>query len=97
MLIVGIGFYFHIRVTMRQLISATGEAFEAGKNNSEKPGQLLGEIAAAAGEQTHGIEQVNSAVSELVGRNPSTAPNHQRWPTALSGKLQRGLPPEPSA
>jgi methyl-accepting chemotaxis protein len=48
-----------------QLVSATGEAFEAVKNNSEKVGQLIGEIAAASGEQAQGIEQVNSAVSEM--------------------------------
>jgi methyl-accepting chemotaxis protein len=48
-----------------QLVSATGEAFEAVKNNSEKIGQLIGEIAVASGEQAQGIEQVNSAVSEM--------------------------------
>jgi len=48
-----------------QFVSATGEAFEAVKNNSEKVGDLIGEIAAASDEQAQGIEQVNSAVSEM--------------------------------
>lgn len=51
---VGIGFYFLISVTMRTFGSATGEALEAVKNNSEKVGQLIGEIAAASGEQAQG-------------------------------------------
>ena len=48
-----------------QLVSATGEAFDSVKNNSEKVGQLIDEIATASGEQAQGIEQVNSAVSEM--------------------------------
>lgn len=48
-----------------KLVSATGEAFEAVKNNSEKVGHLIGEIAAASGDQAQGIEQVNRAVSEM--------------------------------
>ena len=48
-----------------QLVSTTGEAFQAVKENSEKVGNLIGEIAAASGEQAQGIEQVNSAVSEM--------------------------------
>jgi methyl-accepting chemotaxis protein len=48
-----------------QLVSATGKAFEAVKNNSEKVGDLISEIAAASGEQAQGIEQVNRAVSEM--------------------------------
>jgi len=48
-----------------QLVSATGKAFEAVKNNAAKVGDLVGEIAAASGEQAQGIEQVNSAVSEM--------------------------------
>ena len=48
-----------------QLVSATGKAFEAVQNNSAKVGDLIGEIAAASGEQAQGIEQVNRAVSEM--------------------------------
>ena len=48
-----------------KLVTATGEAFEAVKNNAEKVVQLSGDIAAASGEQAQGIGRIKSAVCEM--------------------------------
>jgi methyl-accepting chemotaxis protein len=47
------------------LVASTGEAFQAVKANSARVGDLISEIATASSEQAQGIEQVNSAVSEM--------------------------------
>ena len=48
-----------------QLVATTSDAFDAVSVNSEKVGNLIGAIAAASDDQAQGIEQVNSAVSEM--------------------------------
>jgi methyl-accepting chemotaxis protein len=48
-----------------QLVSRTNTAFDKMKESSARVGQLVGEIAAASGEQATGIEQVNKAVAEI--------------------------------
>ena len=47
------------------LVAKTSEDFNQVANNARKVGELVGEIAAASTEQAQGIEQVNTAVSEM--------------------------------
>lgn len=58
------------------LVKTTNDAFQEVSRSAEKVGELVGEIAAASGEQAHGIEQVNIAVTEMdkvTQQNASTA------------------------
>jgi len=58
------------------LVNNTSEAFAEVTASSGKVGELVGEIAAASDEQARGIEQVNSAVSEMdkvTQQNAATA------------------------
>ena len=48
-----------------ELVRRTGEDFEAVGASSKKVIELIGEIAAASGEQAQGIEQVNRAVQQM--------------------------------
>jgi len=48
-----------------KLVQATGKAFATVRDQNENVGKLLERIAAGAGEQAHGIEQLNRAVAEL--------------------------------
>jgi methyl-accepting chemotaxis protein len=48
-----------------ELVSSTNEAFARVADSSSKVGELVGEIAAASNEQAQGIEQVNTAVTEM--------------------------------
>ena len=57
-------------------MSQTSEAFSQVATSTTKVGELVGEIAAASGEQAQGIEQVNRAVTEMdkvVQQNAATA------------------------
>jgi methyl-accepting chemotaxis protein len=59
-----------------KMVSKTDEYFIKVEDSSSKAGELVAEIAAASTEQAHGIEQVNSAVSEMdriVQTNASSA------------------------
>jgi methyl-accepting chemotaxis protein len=47
------------------LVNTTNDAFKEVAINVVKIGELVGEIAAATGEQAQGIEQVNIAVTEM--------------------------------
>jgi methyl-accepting chemotaxis protein len=47
------------------LVEVTSQAFKVVKEGSEKVVDLVAEIAAASGEQSQGIEQVNKAVVEM--------------------------------
>ncbi len=47
------------------LVAKTNEDFSQVAANTAKVGELVGEIAAASTEQAQGIEQVNTAVSEM--------------------------------
>jgi methyl-accepting chemotaxis protein len=49
----------------KDLLNKTEEAFAKVAEDSNKIGQLVGEIAAASKEQSIGIEQVNTAVSDV--------------------------------
>ena len=58
------------------LVARTSEDFNRVATNARKVGELVGEIAAASTEQAQGIEQVNTAVSEMdkvVQQNASAA------------------------
>jgi len=59
-----------------EMVSKADEYFIQVADSSSKAGELVAEIAAASTEQAHGIEQVNSAVSEMdriVQTNASSA------------------------
>lgn len=59
-----------------ELTKSTQMAFNENSDIIGKSGDLVAEIAAASGEQTRGIEQVNTAVSEMdkvVQHNASNA------------------------
>ncbi|MCP4688804.1 MAG: methyl-accepting chemotaxis protein, partial [Desulfobacterales bacterium] len=47
------------------LVSTTNEAFTRVADSAGKVGELLGEIAAASNEQAQGIDQVNTAVTDM--------------------------------
>ena len=52
-------------------------------DSSDKVGELVGEIAAASSEQAQGIDQVNTAVSEMdkvPSRTPPTPRNRPAPP-----------------
>jgi methyl-accepting chemotaxis protein len=58
-----------------ELTNATQEAFKENADISRKIGQLVDEIATASEEQSHGIAQVNIAVTEMDKVTQSTAAN----------------------
>jgi methyl-accepting chemotaxis protein len=58
------------------LVKTTNDAFKEVAASAAKVGELVGEIAAASGEQSQGIEQVNIAVTEMdkvTQQNAATA------------------------
>jgi len=59
-----------------KLVGTTDEAFAEVATSASKVGELVGEIAAASGEQSDGIEQLNNAVLEMdrvVQQNAASA------------------------
>lgn len=48
-----------------QLAAQADEAFQKVAESAGRVGELVGEIAAASNEQAQGIEQVNTAVTEM--------------------------------
>jgi methyl-accepting chemotaxis protein len=50
-----------------ELVSETNKAFKKVTENTAKGGALVGEIAAASGDQSNGIQQINQAVTEMNG------------------------------
>src|SRR5512145_38587 len=48
-----------------ELVDKTGKAFSEVAGSATRVGEILAEIAAASGEQTQGIDQVNKAVADL--------------------------------
>jgi methyl-accepting chemotaxis protein len=49
-----------------ELVASTDEAFkQLVRDNSNKVGELVGEIAAASQEQSQGVEQVNNAMADM--------------------------------
>jgi len=47
------------------MVKKTNDAFAEVSENSQKVGELVGEISAASNEQAQGIEQVNKAITEM--------------------------------
>jgi methyl-accepting chemotaxis protein len=64
------------------LLSNTSEAFSKVTASSAKVGDLVGEIAAASDEQARGIEQVNTAVSEMDKITQQNAANAEESASA---------------
>ena len=59
-----------------EIVAKTNEAFNRVLSGSKKAGELVGEIAAASGEQAQGISQISKAIAEMdkvVQRNAANA------------------------
>jgi len=59
-----------------QIVARSNEAFGKVAAGAQKVGELIGEIAAASGEQSQGIAQINTAIAEMdriVQRNAGSA------------------------
>ncbi len=65
-----------------ELTQKTKEAFEENRVIAMKIGQLVDEIATASNEQSHGIAQINIAVSEMDKVTQSTAANAEESASA---------------
>ena len=65
-----------------ELTESTGKAFREVTESAGKVGELVGEIAAASREQAQGIEQVNTAVSEMDKVTQSNAANAEESASA---------------
>ena len=48
-----------------ELVASTTEAFTKVADSTSKVAELVGEIAAASNEQAQGVDQVNTAVTEM--------------------------------
>jgi methyl-accepting chemotaxis protein len=64
--------------TGSDLVAGTNEAFTQVTDSASKVGELVAEIAAASDEQARGIEQVNTAVSEMDKVTQQNAANAQQ-------------------
>jgi methyl-accepting chemotaxis protein len=64
------------------LVKITNDAFNEVANNAAKVGELVGEIAAASGEQAQGIDQVNTAVTEMDKVTQQNAANAEESASA---------------
>jgi methyl-accepting chemotaxis protein len=65
-----------------QLVKKTSEEFAEVATNSNKVGELVGEIAAASQEQAQGIEQVNTAMSQMDQVTQKNAANAEESASA---------------
>jgi methyl-accepting chemotaxis protein len=65
-----------------KVVAWTDEAFDQVADSSSKVGQLVAEIAAASNEQAQGIEQVNTAVTEMDKVIQSNASNAEETASA---------------
>ena len=65
-----------------ELVTRTNEAFTQVAGSTSKVGELIGEIAAASNEQAQGIEQVNTAVSEMDKVTQTNAANAEESASA---------------
>jgi len=65
-----------------ELVSSTNEAFGKVAESASKVSELVAEIAAASRDQAQGIEQVNTAVSELDKVTQSNAANAEESASA---------------
>jgi methyl-accepting chemotaxis protein len=64
------------------LVTRTNGAFSQVADSAAKVGELVAEIAAASKEQAQGVEQVNSAVSEMDKVTQSNAANAEESASA---------------
>jgi methyl-accepting chemotaxis protein len=64
--------------TGSDLVAGTNEAFAEVTVSASKVGELVAEIAAASGEQARGIEQVNTAVTEMDKVTQQNAANAEQ-------------------
>ena len=65
-----------------ELVKATDEAFGEVADNSNKVGELVGEIAAASTEQAQGIDQINQAVAQMDSITQTNAANAEESASA---------------
>ena len=65
-----------------EVVTRTNAAFDQVADSSAKVGELVGEIAAASNEQAQGIEQTNTAVSEMDKITQSNAANAEETASA---------------
>lgn len=65
-----------------KLVKETDEAFSAVETNSNKVGELVGEVAAASVEQAQGIDQINTAVAQMDKVTQSNAANAEESASA---------------
>ena len=65
-----------------EIVTRTNEAFTQVASSSRKVGDLVGEIAAASGEQAQGIDQVNKAASEMGQVTQQAAANAEESASA---------------
>ena len=65
-----------------QLVKTTDEAFTEVAGNANKIGELVGEIAAASSEQAQGIEQINTAMSQMDKVTQQNAANAEESASA---------------
>ncbi|MBU2550650.1 MAG: methyl-accepting chemotaxis protein, partial [Proteobacteria bacterium] len=65
-----------------QLVKTTDETFTEVATNSNKVAELVGEIAAASQEQAQGIDQVNTAVSQMDTVTQKNAANAEESASA---------------
>ena len=64
------------------LVKMTNEAFSTVAESAAKVGELVAEIAAASGEQAQGIEQINTAVTEMDQVTQQNAANAEETASA---------------
>lgn len=64
------------------LVKSTGEAFSEVAVSATKVGQLVSEIAVASQEQSQGIDQVNTAMSQMDGVTQQNAANAEESASA---------------
>ena len=64
--------------TGSDLVAGTNEAFAEVTDSANRVGELVAEISAASGEQARGIEQVNTAVTEMDKVTQQNAANAQQ-------------------
>ncbi len=74
------------------LVSRTNEAFVKVSEGSLKVGELVGEIAAASGEQAQGITRVNQAAAEMdrvIRQNAASAEESASASEEMNGQGER--------
>jgi methyl-accepting chemotaxis protein len=65
-----------------ELVQTTDNAFKEVTTNTEKVGELVAEIAAASSEQAQGIDQVNTALTQLDQVTQGNAANAEESASA---------------